>query len=84
MIRWMQDEFASCVRAAQREGWPTPGRRDVVIPREMWREFWRDMDAYLIVKRILKGDYREARPQPPHVPKKAQVQHEEQTPANVV
>lgn len=81
MINWSKDAFASCVDAARREGWPTPGKRDVVIPREMWREFWRDMDAYMIVKRVLKGDYREARPQPPRVPKTARVEHEKQSSA---
>lgn len=84
MIDWMKHEFAECMRAAQREGWPTPGRRDVVIPREMWREFWRAMDTYMIVKRVLKGDYREARPQPPRVPKQKKVRHgEEQVSAAV-
>jgi len=69
MINWMEDGFSACVNAARREGWAIPGKRDVVIPRVMWREFWRNMDAYVIVKRVLKGDFREARPTPPKVRK---------------
>jgi hypothetical protein len=77
MINWMEENFSACVHAAQRQGWSTPGKRDVVTPREMWREYWRAMDTYMIVKRVLKGDYREARPQPPRVPKAKKVPHEE-------
>lgn len=68
-INWNDENFDHCRDVAREQGWPIPGHRDVVIPRQHWREFWRSMDAYLIVKRVLKGDFREARPTPPKVRK---------------
>lgn len=81
-INWLEENFDHCVYVARLQGWRIPGKRDTVIPRVLWREFWRDMDAYLIVKRVLKGDFREARPQPPRVRKAAkEVRQHETAPA---
>ena len=80
MINWNEASFAVCCDSARKQGWVTPGKRDIVTPRELWREYWKAMDAYCIVKRVLKGDFREARPTPPRVPKREK-SHEETAPA---
>jgi hypothetical protein len=71
MIVWATAEFADLEDYASRQGWRTPGRRDVVVPRGLWRQYWKDMDAYVTIKRVLGSEYREAKPQPPCVRKRA-------------